>query len=184
MRNAWPDMEVFARPDEVNQPPNGHFKSARFEQNLQNNQYGYDILWFVWDRDGPFPLDDWEPVIFFWKDVELIGVTTRPHFGWEDYSNLSYDEKHFVYPLRIIFRDSWHAGYLTTYLTRNETDIEIANTLSSLKFVPIAIAPEDVPPNARKARFSRRGFLPGFGQDIHDEATARLDELRKLSDVQ
>lgn len=179
MRNAWPEIkEVYALQSETELIPNGHFVGARFEQSLQSHEFGYDIMWFIWNRDGILPREDWEPIIFFWKGTRLIAVTTRPHFEWRDYSAEGYGEPNFQYPMRIVFRSTYHAAFVATLQWVEEFDLEIT-TLKKLKYRPTAIAADDVPDSAKRAWFKKKGLWIQFGEDIHDKADQRLEDLIK-----
>jgi hypothetical protein len=46
----WEDIEAYAEIGESKISPRGPFRGAKYEENK-----GYDIAWFVWERDGIVP---------------------------------------------------------------------------------------------------------------------------------
>ncbi|MGH2637867.1 MAG: hypothetical protein ACRDF4_01045 [Rhabdochlamydiaceae bacterium] len=158
--------------------PKGHFMGARFEQSLQRSKFEYDIIWFVWDRDGIFRRDDWEPLILFWKDTELIQVTARPHFEWQSYYAQGYGEPNFVYPLKVAFITTYHAAVLET-TQGNDGFEETILDYKRIDIRPKSILTASVPASAQKAWFNKKGHHVSFGQNIHDKAIECLEEWNK-----
>ncbi|MDG6999373.1 MAG: hypothetical protein JRN15_09700 [Nitrososphaerota archaeon] len=152
---------------------------VRFEQSLQRRKFGYDIMWFVWNRDGIFRRQDWEPLVFFWHELELVQVTARPHFRWESYYAQGYGEPIFAYaPLRVAFTTTFHAAVIETIDPDNRFK-ETISGYSKLKVQPTSILTDKVPPSARKAWSKREGINISSGQEIHDKAIECLEELNK-----
>ena len=169
-----PEIRAYASTREVRKFPQGPFLGVRLER-----QERYDILWFVWERDGLVPKQiipqDWEPVMLFYKNRDLVQVTTRPHFEWHEYYSDGIDVPNFTRPLSVIFAGSHHAP-----LVRNNQD----NTFDDILplYAPLDTRTEiitDAPKFAQTSIFKRRGLYVQLGQNIHERAREALIELDK-----
>ncbi len=50
---------------------------------------GYRVItyWYYWPYDGTKKVDDWEPVVVYTKDGDVVAVATRVHYVWRvDYN--------------------------------------------------------------------------------------------------
>jgi hypothetical protein len=170
-------IEAYASPRQAVNFPDGSFFGVRIEQHEK-----YDIRWFVWEKDGIVPKqiipEDWEPVILFWHDKELVRVTVRLHYEWVDYSAANLDEPHFALPLRIIFAGSNHGPLVRR---RGEDPIfdMLLSSEKSLEFDPQVIREDQVPQYARKGLFNRHGIFVSVGQGIHERAQETLREINE-----
>ncbi|MHB2036217.1 MAG: hypothetical protein ACYCPW_05690 [Nitrososphaerales archaeon] len=172
MPSSIPEIKTYASKRECQRFPHGPFLGVKVERYDR-----YDILWFVWERDGLIPKQiipqDWEPVIFFRKNESLVKITVRRHFEWHDYYSTGNDVPIFSIPISIIFSGSHHAP-----LVRNNYDSSFDELLD--RHEPLLFDFEHistVPPYARRAIFNRRGLYVQRGDDIYERARESLIEL-------
>ncbi len=166
-------IKAYASASEYQRFPKGPFLGVKCEKHGS-----YDIFWFVWEKDGVIPKQiipqDWEPAILFYKNQNLVQVTVRRHFEWQDFYSAGDDVPVFTLPLTIIFTGSHHAP-----VVRNNWDTTF-DDLQSLHY-PLEFQVESVPscpPYARRAIFKRKGIFLQRGQDIHERAKQTLMGLQ------
>lgn len=165
------NLPVYARSNETIPYPKGGFKGAYFE-----TYHDYDVLWFVWDKDGIIPesiiVDDWEPIVLHWEDGDLIGVSVRRHYRWKDYcaEHLGLkDRSSFSEPLEVIFLGSNHGAYVRTP-GDDEFEAEKAKH-ARLSFQLRDISKSEVLSYARKPHIGvREHILLSLGKDVYERA--------------
>ena len=172
-------IEAYATPSQSVPAPQGPFFGVRVEKHDR-----YDILWFVWDKDGIIPKylirEDWEPIIQYRHKDELVRVTLRYHYEWKDYSAPDLqDEPHFSLPLKVIFTGSTH-GAIIRKLHDTMFDILLHSHKKLDPSYETIIHEENVPSFARRGLLNRKGIMVAVGQDIHERAQETLEEIDEM----
>jgi len=169
---SLPQIKTYASKKECQRFPNGPFLGVKLERHDR-----YDIIWFVWERDGLIPKQiipqDWEPVILFWKNGNLARVTVRRHFEWRDFYSTGNDVPIFSSPLSIIFSGSHHAPLVKNNWDQTFDELVQMHDRLGFEFEPVS----DIPSYARRAIFKRNGLYVGRGEDIYDRVRDSLIEL-------
>ncbi len=76
---------------------------------LYEQHENFHILWFHFPKDGWLPIEDYEPIIFIYKNDKLQCLITRRHWGYQ-----TYNIDDLVEPLEVLFDGSFHPPFPRT----------------------------------------------------------------------